>query len=67
MSSGAGNNWEQKLKEAGARVEEELRTFGCYLDEEVLPDVKRHSSTALRAASEKLAALAQHIDDSKKG
>jgi len=55
--------WEEKLHEATTRVEEEVRRAVRYVDEEVLPDVRRSSSVALRAAAERLAQLAQHLDD----
>jgi hypothetical protein len=55
--------WEERLSEAGARVEEEVRRVVRFIDDEVVPDVRRNSSTALKAAAEKLAKLAQHLDD----
>jgi hypothetical protein len=55
--------WEQRLSDVGARVEEEVRRVSRYIDEEVVPDVRRNGSTALRAAADQLARLAQHLDD----
>ena len=34
-----------------------------YIDDEVVPDVRRNGSTALRAAADRLAKLAQYLDD----
>ncbi|SEG61438.1 hypothetical protein SAMN05421819_3807 [Bryocella elongata] len=55
--------WEEKLHEATSRIEEEVSRVVKYVDDEVLPDVRRSSSAALRAAAERLAQLAQHLDD----
>ena len=56
---------EQKLHEAARRAEEELRRFAHYLDEEVVPEVRRNSSTALRAAATRLQKLADSMDDAR--
>jgi hypothetical protein len=55
----------QRLHEAAARAEEELRRFTRYLDEEVVPEVRRNSSTALRAAAARLQKLAETMDDAR--
>lgn len=55
--------WEEKIHEAGTRIEEEVRRVVRYLDDEVVPDVRRSSSVALRAAAERLAQLATRLDD----
>ena len=65
MDTGNKKPWEERLREAGAQTEAEVKRLMQYLDQEVLPDVRRHSSTALRAASEQLAKLAQQLDDTK--
>jgi len=57
--------WDQRLQEAGAQIEQELRRVVNYIDTEVVPDVRRHGSTALRAAAEQLQKLAQHMDDNQ--
>ena len=58
---------EQCLHEAAQRAEEELRRFARYLDEEVVPEVRRNSSTALRAAAVRLQKLAESMDDARSG
>lgn len=58
---------DQRLQEAARRAEEELRRFGRYLDEEVVPEVRRNSSTALRAAAVRLQKLADSMDESRSG
>jgi hypothetical protein len=61
--SGPGGGWEQKLHDAGARVEEDLRRVLTYINDEVVPDVRRNGSAALRAAAAELQKLAQRMDD----
>lgn len=56
---------DQRLQEAARRAEEELRRFVSYLDEEVVPEVRRNSSTALRAAAARLQKLAESMDDAR--
>ena len=56
---------DQRLHEAAKRAEEELRRFTRYLDEEVVPEVRRNSSTALRAAAVRLQKLAESMDDAR--
>jgi len=57
--------WEQRLHEAGERVEEELRRVVDYINDEVVPEVRRSGSDALRAAAKELDKLAQRMDDDK--
>jgi len=56
---------DQRLQEAARRAEEELRRFVNYLDTDVLPEVRRNSSTALRAAAARLQKLAESMDDAR--
>lgn len=56
---------EQRLQEAARRAEEELRRFVNYLDTDVVPEVRRNSSTALRAAASRLQKLADNMDDAR--
>jgi hypothetical protein len=55
--------WEQQLREVTARAEEELHRVVTYINDEVVPDIRRNGSQALRAASEELQKLAQRMDD----
>jgi len=55
--------WEQQLREAAARVEEDLRQVVTYINDEVVPDIRRNGSQALRAASAELQKLAQRMDE----
>ena len=56
-------SFEQRLRDAGTRAEEELRRVVRYLDEEVVPEVRRNGSTALRSAAARLQKLAESMDD----
>ena len=55
--------WEQRLHEAGTRVEEDLRSIINYINDEVVPDVRRNGSEALRAAAAELQRLAPRMDE----
>ena len=57
--------FDQRLQDAAKRAEEELRRFVNYLDEEVVPEVRRNSSTALRAAAVRLQKLAESMDNAR--
>jgi hypothetical protein len=58
--------FDQRLHDAAKRAEEELRRFVTYLDDEVVPEVRRNSSTALRAAAVRLQKMADSMDDARK-
>jgi hypothetical protein len=55
--------WEESLREAGGRAEEELKRVITYLNDEVVPDVRRNGSEALRSAALELERLAKRMDD----
>ena len=55
--------WEQQLRDAATRAEEELRHVVTYINDEVVPDIRRNGSEALRAAAGELQKLAQRMDD----
>jgi hypothetical protein len=55
------------MKEAGKRAEEELGRVLRFIDDEVVPEVRRSGSSALRAAAEQLQKLAQNLDESRDG
>lgn len=58
-------NWNEKVQDAADRAESEVRRVIRYMNDEVVPDVRKHSSTALRAAADQLQALAKNLDDRK--
>lgn len=55
--------WEKRLQEAGARAEDELRKVIQFINDEVVPDVRRNGSQALRVAAAEMQKLAQRMDD----
>ena len=54
--------WERKLEDVGTRAEVELGRVITYINDEVVPEVRRNSSKALRSAAEELRRLAEHMD-----
>lgn len=54
--------WEQAIDDAGARAESELRRAVAYLNDDVVPEVRREGARALRMAAEELRHLAAHLD-----
>lgn len=63
MSNAGSKNWEQQVREGVARAEEELHRALTYINDEVVPEVRRSGSDALRAAAMELQKLAQRMDD----
>ena len=55
--------WEQQLKDAAAHIETDLRNVVKYINDEVVPEVRRNGSDALRSAAAELHRLAQRMDD----
>jgi hypothetical protein len=67
------NDFNRKVQDASARVnkavgdttervEQEAAEFIKYLNDEVVPAVRQHSTTALRTAAEKLTELANYME-----
>ena len=54
-----------KIHEAVDRVERELAEFIRYMNDEVVPEARKHSSHALRIAAQKLSELADTMDKAK--
>jgi hypothetical protein len=55
--------WEQQLRDAATHLETDLRSVVKYINDEVVPDVRRNGSDALRAAAAELHRLAQRMDE----
>ena len=53
------------VAEAAERIEREIPEFIKYLNEEVVPAVRQHSTQALRIASNKLNDLADYMEQQK--
>lgn len=54
--------WEQRVSEAGSRIEEELRRVVKYINDEVVPEARTSGSDALRVAARELNKLADYMD-----
>ena len=58
-------SFEQDLRNAATRAEDEVHRLIRYLNDEVVPEVRQQSSSALRSAAEQLTKLAEKMDDRK--
>jgi hypothetical protein len=55
--------WEQQLRDAATHLETDLRNVVRYINDEVVPEVRRNGSEALRSAAAELHKLASRMDD----
>jgi hypothetical protein len=55
--------WEQQLRDAATHMEVDLKNVVKYINDEVVPGVRRNSSEALRTAAAELHKLASRMDD----
>ena len=60
-----GRKVDAQFGNVGPRIEEEVRRVITYLNDEVVPQVRRNSSSALRSAAEQLSRLAEHLDQQR--
>jgi hypothetical protein len=59
---GASTRVSQTINEAAERLEKEIPEFIKYLNDEVVPAVRTHSTKALRVASQKLTEFADYME-----
>jgi hypothetical protein len=59
---GASVRVSQTINDAAERLEKEIPEFIKYLNEEVVPAVRTHSTKALRVASQKLSEFADYME-----
>jgi hypothetical protein len=57
-----GRKVDAQFGKVGPRMEDEVKRVISYLNDQVVPQVRQNSSSALRAAAEQLARLADHLD-----
>ena len=57
---------EAQLREAARNAEEEVKRLVNYLNDEVMPDVRRNGSAALRSAATELHKLAERMDEASR-
>jgi glutamyl-tRNA reductase len=55
----------QRVAQAAERVEKETEEFIAYLNDEVIPAIRQHSSKALRIAAEKVSRLADYLEETQ--
>jgi glutamyl-tRNA reductase len=55
----------KSVAEAAERIEKETADFVAYLNNEVVPAVRQHSTKALRVAAEKMKQLADYLDQAQ--
>ena len=58
----ASNRVSKTVADAAERLEKEIPEFIKYLNDEVVPAVRTHSTRALRVASEKLSEFADYME-----
>ena len=58
----ASSRVSQTLNDAAERLEKEIPEFIKYLNDEVVPAVRSHSTKALRVASQKLTEFADYME-----
>jgi hypothetical protein len=62
----AGKKLDDVFGDASKRIEEETQTLIAYINNELVPAIREHSSNGLRVASEKLQQAADMMDAGKK-
>jgi hypothetical protein len=67
MANEESKRWKDDLRNAASHVEDDVRRVVTYINDEVVPDIRRNGSQALRAAAVELQKLAQRMDDRRAG
>lgn len=62
----AGAKLDDVFGDASKRIEEETKTLIAYINNELVPAIREHSSNGMRMASEKLKQAADMMDAGKK-
>jgi KaiC/GvpD/RAD55 family RecA-like ATPase len=63
---GTGARVNQKVADVAERMERETAELISYLNNEVVPAIRAHSTKALRVAADKLARMADYLDEQKR-
>jgi hypothetical protein len=61
----AGERLDDMLGDASARIEVETEQLLKYINDELVPAIRQHSSNALRVASEKLQQAADRMESNR--
>jgi hypothetical protein len=62
-----GRKVDSQFGKVRPRIEDEVKRVITYLNEQVVPQVRQNSSTALRTAAEQLGRLADYLDEGREG
>jgi hypothetical protein len=57
-----GRRFDEEMKNVAPRVEEEVRRTIAYINDDVVPRVRRSASDVLRSTAEHLSRMAEHLD-----
>jgi hypothetical protein len=60
-----GRKVDAQFGKVGPRIDDEVKRVIAYLNDQVVPQVRQNSSSALRAAAEQLGRLADHLDQDR--
>jgi hypothetical protein len=60
-----GRKLDAEFSEAAQKLERESERVIAYLNNEVVPAIRNHSSKALRSAAEQLSRLAEYMDKNR--
>jgi hypothetical protein len=60
---GFGKKVDEHFSQAIPRVEEEVKKVIAFLNDQVVPQIRKESSQGLRAAADTLRKLAEQVDD----
>lgn len=63
---GASARVSQTINDAAERLEKEIPEFIKYLNDEVVPAVRTHSTKAIRVASQKLSEFADYMEQQQR-
>lgn len=63
MPDGTNRGWNQIFGDAGARVEDDLRRLVQYINDEVVPEVRRNGPDVLRRTAAELLKLADRMEN----
>ena len=61
-----GRRVDAQFGKVGPQVEDEVKRVITYLNDQVVPQVRQNSSSALRMAAEQLGRLADYLDEGRK-
>ena len=61
-----GRKMDEQFGTCSDRVEDDVKRVITYLNDKVVPEVRDHSSKALRLAAEQLARLADHLERTRR-